>query len=151
VPTTTRRKRDDWLGLDVSVRRVGGDHVVPGVLADELHALCTNDSRLLSSIIVDWGKAKGVNPNLLAFLPLAAIVELIHLDACVYLDVEPTPPNRSAIDCDKVAALRPMFNHHRQRWGTFVDNATDLATALIHCCDAGLSRLRPPKTAAIIN
>jgi hypothetical protein len=150
VPAASRRKRDDWLGLDVSVRRLNSEAAVPGVLAEELYALCTEDPVLLSSVIVAWGKGKGVNAKRIAFLPLTAIVDLIHLDACVYLGMEPARPDRSRIDCDTVASLRPLFDLERQGWGTFVDNDTDLATALVRCCDAGLSRLRPPKIAAVI-
>lgn len=150
-PQATRRKRDDWLGLDVSVRRLATDASPVGMLAEDLLGLCSDEPVLVSSVIVAWGKSKGVNSKRMVFLPLDFIVSLIHLDTCNYLGVEPRPVNEARLDCEEIALRRSYFVDARARWGAFVDQQTGLASALVRCCDAGLSRLRPPKTAAVVS
>jgi len=147
-PQATRQEKDDWLGLDVSVRRTSPDAVPEGVLAEELFANCVTDPSLVSAVIVDWGTAKGVDTHRMVYLPLDAIVELIHLDTCNYLGVEPLPPAQSRLDCEEIALCRSDFMTVRQRFGDFADRQPDLASALLRCCDAGLYRLRPPKFAS---
>jgi hypothetical protein len=150
-PQATRRRRDDWLGLDVSVRRTAADALPTGVLAEELLAVCTDELTPTSSVIVGWGSSQGVNPKRMVFLPLNAIVNLIHLDTCNYLGAEPRPPDQSRLDCEEVTLQRTAFDDARLRWGAFADAQTDLASALVRCCDAGLARLRPPRTAAFVS
>jgi hypothetical protein len=146
-PQATRRTKDDWLGLDVSVCRTPTETNPDGVLAEELLAYCSSEPALVSSVIFAWGKAKGVDAQRMVYLPLDAIVELIHLDTCNYLGVEPLPPSKSRLDCDEISLYRTEFANVRRRFGHFADGQTDLATALLRCCDAGLYRLRPPKFA----
>lgn len=150
-PQATREKRQDWLGLDVAARRTVTYANPSGILAEELFALCGEEPTLVSSVIVAWGKSKGVNPKRIIFLPLDAIVTLTHLDTCIWLGADPLPPGRSKLDCEAVVRQRASFEQLRTRWGRFVDHDTDLAAALLRCCDAGLSRLRPPKYAAVVS
>lgn len=147
-PQGPRRTKDDWLGLDVSVRRTRTETNPNGVLADELLAHCTMEPTLVSAVIVNWGKAKGVDTSRMVYLPLDAIVELIHLDTCNYFGVEPLPRSQSRLDCEEISLCRNEFTNLRQRFGDFADHQPDLASALLRCCDAGLYRLRPPKFAS---
>jgi len=146
-PQTTRIKKNDWLGLDVSVRRIATGPEPNGVLAEEVLARCGADPALVANVIVAWGKAKGVDIHRMVYLPLDAIIELIHLDTCNYLGVEPLPPGQSHLDCEEITLRRVEFAAVRRRFGEFADGHTDLAAALLRCCDAGLYRLRPPKYA----
>jgi hypothetical protein len=79
------------------------------------------------------------------FLPLEAIIDEVHRDACCGLGIEPTAPSQSNIDCGDVELLRPGFEEVRSRWTCFVDEDHERADALLRCCDAGLAQLRPPK------
>ena len=92
------------------------------------------------------GAAQGRRAKDLVFLPLEAIVDLVHRDTCVHLGIEPAAPARTTIDCASVRPLRQRFQALRADWELFSATDPDVATALLDGAGSGVGYLRPVPT-----
>jgi hypothetical protein len=141
-----RRRSILPLFLNLTMQRGAGELVSDGVLDEQLVDVCPDEPEAVARVVIEWGRRKGVAPKDLVFLPLEAIVDLVHRDTCVHLGIEPAAPARTTIDCASVRPLRQRFQELRADWELFSATDPDVATALLNGAGSGVGYLRPVPT-----